>query len=166
MEQLLGKTKGGSYVSKCENCSVCVVVFEVCMYHLCFFKNTTKPGFLPILDMFILGAKSWVNMWSTLGSISGPHFAHGFEGTCGPLIDPSLLLQKIVLGTFWTKEIFYSLCLVNFVCCSGFLGGGANVDHLLTQPRAKYGPLIDLQHQHKHREPYSRSPSFPPEKSV
>ena len=34
VEQLQGKTKGGSYVSKCENYSVfvSVFVFHVCMY--------------------------------------------------------------------------------------------------------------------------------------
>ena len=42
--------------------------------------------------------------WSTLGSKSDPHLAHIFEGTCGPLIDPTLLFQKCFFEPFFGPQ--------------------------------------------------------------
>ena len=52
-----------------------------CLY-VCFFKNTISIGvsanFGHLFFGACLGAKRWVNKWSTLGSISGPHVGSNF----------------------------------------------------------------------------------------
>ena len=63
---------------------------------MCFSENTIKIGVSANLGhcfLAFLGQKSRVSKWSTLGSISGPHFASNFVGRCGPLIDPRSLFK-------------------------------------------------------------------------
>ena len=77
MEQLPVKIKGGNHVSTCENYGVFVfLLFVVC---LCASpKSTLKNGFSQFGAFLIVSAKSWVNHWATIGSITGPHVGSYF----------------------------------------------------------------------------------------
>ena len=73
---------------------------------MCLSKNTNKyRGFSQLLPLFfdVWGAKSRVNNWSTIGSISGPHFGSNFWSTCGPLVDP----RPLFLFCFFEALFFY-----------------------------------------------------------
>ena len=105
-----------------------------------FFKNTIKIGvsanFWHCYCLWFWGAKSWVNNWSTIGSITGPHLPHMFWGTCGPTIEPRLSFQKC----------FVKLCFLfkNLIFLQKEEAKKKeHVDQLLTQQRVKCGPNID-----------------------
>ena len=101
-----GQHQRGSYVSKCKNYGVfgfCFFLFFV--VYMCVLQNTIKQEFKPTRHCFLVFfwvQKSWVNNWSTDGSIAGPHFGSYFLGTYGPVIDPRLLFQ-----TFFLKLCFF-----------------------------------------------------------
>ena len=93
-KQLLVKIKGAVmfpnvkimvFLFLCLLLFVCVVLQNHC-------KNWGFSQFWATVFWGFSGAKSRANNWATVGSIIGPHVGSCLCGTCGPIIDPRLLL--------------------------------------------------------------------------
>ena len=76
-----------------------LLFFFILMFVCVCFKNTTKRWVSANFGHCFgggLGAKSRVNNWAALGSITG---------TCGPIIDPRLLLWCLFFEVFFFKNL-------------------------------------------------------------
>ena len=104
-------------------------------------------GVQPIFGIVFefLGQKSRVNKWSTVGSISGPHFVSNF--------------WRQMWTTYWPSNFVSNCSFLSFICFQHLILPAEirifknnknnqkttkeNVDHLLSLQRLKCGPLID-----------------------
>ena len=89
-----------------------------------------------------LGQKSKANNLATVGSITWPHFCSHFLGTCGQVIDRTVLI--FLIKVFFFSKISFSLQKEEVFSKKIEKGNETKVARLLTLLFGKCGQVIDI----------------------